>query len=93
LLQLRQSYLDCVGLKAFPAEVALPVAVPWNLVAMWEAHERGGRTGSYISNRDSILVNAVHAWAAYRQSTTIYEIKPRLAACLRRAHSHLYWTG
>ncbi len=34
------SYLDCVGSKACPAKVALPFAVPWNLVAMQEARTR-----------------------------------------------------
>jgi hypothetical protein len=76
-----QFYLDCVGLKACPAEVALP----WNLVAAQEARARGERSGSSISNRDSILVNTVHVWAGYRQAKTIYEIEPRLAQCLARS--------
>jgi hypothetical protein len=80
-LQLRQSYLDCVGLKACPAEVALPVAVPWNLVAAREARARGERTGVYISNCDSIIVNTVQVWAGYRQAKTIYEIEPLPSLC------------
>jgi hypothetical protein len=55
----------------------LPVVVPWNLVAAQEARARGERSGSSISNRDSILVNTVHVWAGYRQAKTIYEIEPR----------------
>jgi hypothetical protein len=30
-LEDRQPYLDCLGLKRCPAEVVLPLAVPWNL--------------------------------------------------------------
>jgi hypothetical protein len=84
-LQLRQSYLDCIGLRDCPAEVALPVGVPWNLIAARDAQLRGERTGSYISNRDSIVVNTVHVWASYRQAKTIYEIEPQLAQCLARS--------
>ena len=80
-LQLCQSYLDCIGLKACPAKVALP----WNLVAVQEARARGERTGNYISNHDSMLVNTVHVWAAYRQTKTVYEIEPQLADCLARS--------
>jgi hypothetical protein len=47
------------------AEVVLPVAVPWNLVAVREARACGERAGNSISNRDSILVNTVQIWAAY----------------------------
>jgi hypothetical protein len=79
------SYLDFIGLKRCPAEVAMPVAVPLNLVALAEATARGEATGSYISSRGSMLVNTVHVWAAYRQSKTIYAIEPLLAECLARS--------
>jgi hypothetical protein len=61
-------------------------AVPWNLVAAREARARGERTGVYISNCDSIIVNTVQVWAGYRQAKTINEIEPRLADCLARSH-------
>jgi hypothetical protein len=84
-LELRRSFLDYVPLEACPAEVALPVGVPWSLVAAREAQARGESSGSYISTRDSIMVNTVHVWAAYRQAKTIYQIEPQLAQCLARS--------
>ncbi len=74
-----------VGLKQCPAEVAMPVAVPFNLVALDEARARGEQTGTRITGKGSMLVNTVHVWAAYRQSKTIYEIELLLSECLARS--------
>jgi hypothetical protein len=84
-LEARQTYLDFIGLKSCPPEVALPGALTWNLVALREARARGERIGKYVSIQGSMLVNTVHTWAAYRQAKTIYEIEPALAQCLVRS--------
>jgi hypothetical protein len=84
-LKLRQSFLDSIGLKQCPPEVALPLAVPWNLAALDETQRRGQQVGNMLSAATNMLVNTVHVWAAYRQSKTIYEIEPALAQCLGRS--------
>ena len=84
-LEARQSYLDCVGLKRCPAEVVLPLAVPWNLAALAEAQRRGEPIGRRLGASVSMLVNTVHVWAAYREAKTIYEVERPLAECLARS--------
>jgi hypothetical protein len=84
-LELRQNYLDFIGLKRCPPEIVLPGAVVWNLVALDEARARGEKTGEWISVEGSLLVNTIHVWAAYRESKTIFEIEPALVECLARS--------
>jgi len=84
-LELRQSYLGFIGLQHSPAEVALPVGVPFNLLALEEARARGELSSRTLSNRGTLKANTVHVWAAYRQSKTIYSIEPLLAECLARS--------
>lgn len=83
--ELRQSFLDFIGLKRPPAQIALPGAVAWNLVALREAQARGEQTGSIISIDGSLLVNTIHVWAAYRESKTVFQMDPYLAECLSRS--------
>src|SRR5208283_3894003 len=82
---LQPSYLDFIGLKRCPPEIALPGGVPWNLVALDEARARGEQAGDRISIKGSLLVNTIHVWAAYRESKTIYQIEAALAECLARS--------
>lgn len=76
------SYLNHVGLKRCPPEVALPGGAPYNLVALNETHGRGKTGGTPISVEGALLANTIHVWAAYRGSKTIYLVEPCLAECL-----------
>ena len=40
-LDLRRMYLESIGRRDLPPQVTLPGAVPWNLLALWEARRRG----------------------------------------------------
>jgi hypothetical protein len=82
--KLRQSFLDSIGLKRCPPEVALPLGVPWNLAALTEA-QKGGKPIGRLGASNAMLVNTIHVWAAYREAKNIYEIEPTLAACLARS--------
>jgi hypothetical protein len=64
--------------------VALPLGVPWNLAALTEA-QKGGKPIGRLGASNSMLVNTIHVWAAYREVKNIYEIEPTLAACLARS--------
>jgi len=83
--KLRQSFLDAIGLKLYPPEVALPLGVPWNLVAQAEAQKGGKPLSTRLGASNSMLVNTIHVWAAYREAKNIYEIEPSLAECLARS--------
>jgi hypothetical protein len=82
--EMQHSYLDFIGLKCLPPEIVLAGAVPLNLVL-----NRTGRapvTPTDTSPRidgtllaETVLVNTVHVWAAYRNAKTIYEIDALLA--------------
>ena len=88
--EMQQSYLDFIGLKCLPPEIVVAGAVPLNLVL-----NRTGRaqvTPTDTSPRidgtllaETVLVNTVHVWAAYRNAKTIYEIDALLAECLGRS--------
>ena len=81
--KLLQSFLESIGLKRCPPEVALPLGVPWNLAALTEA-QKGGKPISRLGASNAMLVNTIHMWAAYREAKNIYEIEPMLAECLTR---------
>ncbi len=83
-LALRDSYLESIGLARLPAEVALPGAVPWNLLALEEANARGEATGDTLSAGGTTMANSCAVWAAYRESKTIYQIDAYLADALAR---------
>jgi hypothetical protein len=83
--RLRQSFLDSIGLKRCPPEVALPLGLPWNLAALAEAQNGGKPLGARLGASNSMLVNTIHVWAAYREAKNIYEIEPTLAECLARS--------
>lgn len=59
-LRLRESFLDSIGLKRCPPEVALPLAVPWNVAALSEAQKRGEPIGTRLGACNSMLVNTIH---------------------------------
>ena len=84
-LKLRQSFLDSLQLKRCPPEVAPPMGVPWNLVASAEAQKGDKPLGTRLGASNSILVNTIHAWAAYREAKNIYEIERTLVQCLARS--------
>jgi len=73
--RLRQSFLDSIGLKRCPPEVALPLGVPWNLAALTEAR-KGGKPIGRLGASNAMLLNTIHVWAAYREAKNIYEIEP-----------------
>lgn len=77
---LRQSFLDSIGLNRCPPEVALPLGVPWNLAVLAQAQKGDKLVGTRLGASNSMLVNTIHGWASYRQTKTIYEIEPPLAA-------------
>jgi hypothetical protein len=81
----QQSYLDFLGLKRCPPEIALPWGVVWNRVTLDEARARVEQTRGEISVDGALLVNTIHVWAAYREAKTIYTIEPALAECLSRS--------
>jgi hypothetical protein len=88
--ELQQSYLDFIGLKRLPPEIVLAGAVPLNLVLnrTGQASVTPNDSSSRIDGRllaETILVNTVHVWAAYRNAKTIYEIDALLAECLARS--------
>jgi hypothetical protein len=83
--KLRQSFLDAIGLKRCPPEVALPLGVPWNLVAQAEAQKGDKLLGTRLGLSNSMLVNTIHVWAAYREAKNLYEIESTLAECLARS--------
>jgi hypothetical protein len=83
--RVRQSFLDSIGLKRCPPEVALPLGVPWNLAALAEAQNGGKPLGARLGASNSMLVNTIHVWAACREAKNIYEIEPTLAECLARS--------
>jgi hypothetical protein len=72
--QRRQDYLNSIGLKECPEYVTLPCALMRDLIATQTPRALGEETGNYLSPKDSMLVNTVHVWAAYRQRKTIYEV-------------------
>lgn len=81
-LRLRASYCESIGLARLPAEVLLPGAVPWNLLALTEAQARGEETGDDLSVEGTRLANSVACWAAYRESKTVYNVDALLADAL-----------
>jgi hypothetical protein len=83
--KLRQSFLDSIGLKRCPPEVALPLGVPWNLAGLAGARKGGKPIGTRLGASNAMLVNTIHVWAAYREAKHIYEFVPTLAACLARS--------
>jgi hypothetical protein len=86
-LTLRSSYLAAIGLSHLPAEVVLPGAIPWNLLASAEATARGEAVGPTLSREGTLLAQSVATWAAYRESKTLYAIDPLLAEAL----AHTPW--
>lgn len=85
MLGYRASYLSSIGLDRLPNEVVLPVAVPWNVVAVTEAKERGeeiGEGGVKPSSSGNVLVGSLATWAAYREAKTFYRVDSLLADCL-----------
>jgi hypothetical protein len=83
-LALRGSYMDSIGLSRLPAEIVLPGAVPWNILALEEARARGERTGDRLSTEGTRLANTVAVWAAYRDAKTIYTVDALLVEGLAR---------
>jgi hypothetical protein len=83
-LRLRGPYLASIGLPRLPAEVMLPGAIPWNLLAKGEAEKRGEAIGQTLSVEGTVLAQSVAAWAAYREAKTIYSAEPLLAEALGR---------
>jgi hypothetical protein len=83
-LAVRPHYLATIGLPRLPAEVVLPGAIPWNLLAQTEATARGEATGDRLSTEGTILANSVACWAAYREAKTLYRVEPLLAEALAR---------
>ena len=86
-LALRDEYLASINLPRLPAEVILPGAVPWNLLALAEARARGEEIGDTLSTEGNPLAASVACWAAYREAKTIYHVDPALAECL----AHTPW--
>ncbi|MBI4573049.1 MAG: hypothetical protein HY713_07150, partial [candidate division NC10 bacterium] len=86
-LTLRSSYRAAIGLSHLPAEVVLPGAIPWNLLARAEATARGEAVGPTLSREGTVLAQSVATWAAYRDSKTLYAIDPLLAEAL----AHTPW--
>ncbi|MBI4573011.1 MAG: hypothetical protein HY713_06955 [candidate division NC10 bacterium] len=86
-LSLRGSYLASIGVRRLPAEVTLPGAIPWNLLATAEADARGEEVGPHLSTEGTILAHSVATWAAYREAKTIYHVEPLLAEAL----AHTPW--
>lgn len=80
----RGLYLETIGLPRLPAEVVLPGAVGWNLLALAEAEARGEAVGRSLSPEGTVLAHSVATWAAYRESKTLYRVEPALADCLAR---------
>jgi hypothetical protein len=51
-LSLRRSYLAALGLPRLPPEVALPGAIPWNILAQREVDARGEGSGDTLSREE-----------------------------------------
>jgi hypothetical protein len=83
-LWLRGPYLASIGLPRLPAEVMLPGAIPWNLLAKGEAEKRGEAIGQTLSVEGTVLAQSVATWAAYREAKTLYRVEPVLAEALAR---------
>lgn len=64
-LRLRSSYLASIGLSRLPAEVTLPGAIPWNLLAKAEANARGEAIGYTLSTEGTLLAN-ISGWLRKR---------------------------
>jgi hypothetical protein len=83
--KLRQSFLESIGLKRCPPEVALPLGVPWNLAALTEV-QKGGKPIGRLGASNAMLVNTIHVWAAYREAKTFTRLNQRWRHAWRARH-------
>jgi hypothetical protein len=79
---LRPRYLNTISLPQLPAEVLLPGAFPWNLLAHQEAAAHGAPIGDRLSRKGTTVANTVAVWAASCEAKTSYAVDPVLAETL-----------
>lgn len=80
----KQDYYSFTGINNPPSEVTLPIAIPWNLLSLREAHTRGEAPGGKLSPMSQVLAGSLSCWAAYREAKTFYSVDSYLIDCLSK---------